>query len=167
MTFRFPGLNQAQIDWFLANGVDIMALATPIGAQTAKGIVKNNRFVSDPSGPHWVVFEEPEDLVFWQPRTGELKTLNGRAFALGEDAIVNAGSYAFDGNLNILAEPLAWLARKRDGIVVIDWDRAFDNLRDCPRIAVDEALLPIYRRYMRPGRIPELFILTSNRRLAA
>jgi hypothetical protein len=43
---------------------------------------------------------------------------------------------------------------------------AFDRLRDCPRIAVAEHLLPLYRRHMQPASMPELLIIPEQRRAA-
>ena len=64
----------------------------------------------------------------------------GRAFALGEDAIGNPGTYSFDCNLNIWPDPLMWLRAKCDGCVILDWRRAWSCLQDAPRIAVHERL---------------------------
>src|SRR4051794_10034884 len=74
-------------------------------------------------GAAWLGFEGPDDTVFWNASTGELATDLGRAFALGEDNISNPGTFAFDCNLNLFADPLNWLRAKRDGVVVLDWAR--------------------------------------------
>lgn len=71
----------------------------------------------NPEGPQWLVFAEEHDLVFWQPVTGEIATDAGRAFALGEEAIGNPATTAFDRWLNIYADPLEWLRNDRRGIV--------------------------------------------------
>jgi hypothetical protein len=42
----------------------------------------------------------------------------------------------------------------------------FDRLRDAPRIALAESLLPLYRRHMKPTRTPELFIISDKRKAA-
>jgi hypothetical protein len=118
------------------------------------------------NGPLWFAFIEPEDIVFWEPRTGALATWNGRAFALGESMIDNASTYSFDFALNVFASPLDWLRAERDGIVVVNWDRAFDYLRDCPRVAVDKALRPLYLRQMKPPRLPEVFIRSERKEAA-
>jgi hypothetical protein len=121
-------------------------------------------FVAD--GPRWLAFEEDEDFVFWQPRTGELATAEGRTFALGEALIDDAWTYSFDCSLNIFKSPLEWLQAKRDGIVVVDWPSAFDRLRDCPRVAVAEAMLFNYRRHMKPPRMPEVYVIPERSRAA-
>jgi hypothetical protein len=126
----------------------------------------DGRFENDPAGDGWIVFPEREDIVFWRPSSGELATWYGRAFAIGEDAIDNPATYAFDCQLNIFATPLEWLRAKRDGVVVIDWSLAFDRLRDCPRIAVAEPLLFQFRRAMKPRRLPDVLVLTDRRAAA-
>lgn len=80
--------------------------------------------------------------------------------------IYNPGTYSFNCALNIFVDPLDWLRAKRDGIVVLDWTRAFDRLRDAPRIALAESLVPKYERYMRPAHMPKLFVISNKRRAA-
>ena len=58
---------------------------------------------------------------------------------------------------------LAWAVdAASDGIVILDWSRAFDRLRDAPRIAMGESLLPLYKQHMRPCRMPEVFGLDDE-----
>jgi hypothetical protein len=125
------------------------------------------RIEAAPTGGRWLAFEQDDDTVFWQPRSANFATDCGRAFALGEDIIDNPGTYAFDCSLNIFADPLDWLRAGRDGIVVLDWRRAFERLRDAPRVAVVEELFARYTRSMKPGRLPEVTVLRSLRRRAA
>lgn len=160
--------NQAELDWLLAQGIPIEAIATPVALMVATGAAASDGlFESRAAGPRWIAFGQDDDIVFWQPRTGELARDTGRAFALGESAISNPGTYAFDCSLNIFRGPADWLASNRDGIVVLDWSQAFDRLRDAPRIAIAEPLLPTYRRFMKPARLPELFVLPEHGRIAA
>jgi hypothetical protein len=49
---------------------------------------------------------------------------------------------------------------------VLDWNSTFDRLRDVPRIAIAETLLPLYRRHMKPARMPAVSVIT-NGKLAA
>ena len=131
-----------------------MSLAQPLAMKVALGhIAPDGRFEPDIRRDRWFVFDEAEadDMVFWQRQTGRLTTWSGRAFALGQAAIDEAATYSFDCSLNIFDDPLDWLRSRRDGIVVLDWTRAFDRLRDAPRIALAESLLPLYRRHMRPA----------------
>lgn len=165
---RFVCPTQSELDWLLRAGVDIMTLATPRPMQIAVGrLAHDGLFEPDNSGDRWLAFEEGyvDDIVFWQPRLRRLATWSGRAFALGEHLIDSPATYAFDCNLNIFADPLDWLRAKRDGIVVLPgrWPLAFERLRDAPRIAIAEALLPTYRRHMRPGHLPELFVMPDMR----
>jgi len=134
---------------------------TATGFAAADGL-----FESVDNAQRWLAFEEAEDTVFWQPRYGTIATYANRAFALGEAAINDPGTYALDCSLNIYADPLEWLRAERDGIVVLDWNVAFDRLRDAPRITIAERLLPLYRRHMKPAHTPELFVMLAGRRAA-
>lgn len=159
---------QAHLDWLLGAGVPLMALIRPEPVRLAIGIKAHDGiFDEDPDGAPWLCFPEIEDCVFWQPRTGELARWNGRAFALGEAAIYNAGTYSFNANLNIFESPLHWLRAKRDGCVIIDWSRCWSRLQDAPRIAVDERLLAKLKHHLQPPRLPELFVLRQRGEAAA
>jgi hypothetical protein len=166
-------LSQAHLDWFKRQGVPVTALFTsiddgnPTAIRVARGHrAEDGRFEDDPAGPQWLAFEEPEDVVYWNPRVAKLATRNGRAFALGEDAITNPGTYAFDNRLDIYPDPLTWLRAKRDGIVILDWSRAWSRLQDAPRVGVSESLFATYSRHMRPPAGPEVFVLKQERMAA-
>lgn len=164
----YPSIDFGRFNWFLKAGVPMDTLIRLMPIRTATGIVASDgRFEEHPSGQCFLAFTEAEDVVYWQPRSGELGTWTGRAFALGEDAIYNPGTYAFDCHLNIWPDPLAWLRAKCDGCVILDWPRAWSRLQDAPRIAVHERLLVTYRRHMKPPRGPETFVLTDGLAVAA
>jgi hypothetical protein len=151
-------------------GVPHPTLSAMAGVQVVHGVrAADGRFDETPAGKPFLAFHEevPDDMVLWCPSTGELATLFGRAFALGEDNIVNAATYAFDTHLHLFADPMDWLRDGGNGAVVIDWSRAFDRLRDAPRLAVDETLLATYRAAMKPARLPELAVLTNIRKTSA
>ncbi len=109
--------------------------------------------------------EVSDDVVLWRLETGELSSLHGRAFALGEENILNAGTYSLDRRLMVYDNPLQWLQNEGRGIVPLRWDMAFDWLRDAPRVTVTESLLPAYRKAMKPS-MPELAVLCERRMLA-
>ena len=147
-------------------GVPAMTLIRPSLVRIALGHkAPDGRFEPDPSGGRWYTFDvvDADDIVFWQRDTGDIATWDGRAFALGQERIGEAATYSFDCALNIFASPLDWLRADRDGIVVVDWCLAFDRLRDAPRIAIAESLLPLYRRHMKPARMPDLFVIPARR----
>lgn len=162
------GLRQAEIDWLLRCGVTVAAMVRPTAILAATGgIGPDGIFESSCDGSRWLAFEQEDDIVFWQPRSSTFATDSGRSFALGEELINNPGTYAFDCSLNIFADPLDWLRAGRDGIVILDWSRAFERLRDAQRVAVVEELFARYTRSMKPGRLPEVSVLRSMRRRAA
>ena len=161
--------SKAEIEMLRTAGVAIMSLAKPWAMKVACGyLASDNRFEPHGRGDRWFAFDEfgAGDIVFWHWPTGRVTTWYGRAFALGEEVINNPGTYSFDCALNIFAGPVDWLRAKRDGIVVLDWTRAFDRLRDAPRIALAESLVPKYERYMRPAHMPKLFVISNKRRAA-
>jgi hypothetical protein len=159
--------SQTEISWFIRQGVSTTAMVRPIAMMVAVGSrASDGLFDNSNGGERWLAFEQEDDWVFWQPRHGAFATYVGRAFALGEDIIDNPGTYSFDCALNIFSDPLDWLRAKRDGIVVLDWARAFDRLRDLPRMAIIETLLPLYRRHMQPRHTPELFVIPGRRQAA-
>lgn len=163
---------QSELNLFLCAGFDIFALAKPLAMKVAIGYVaRDGCFEPDPHGERWFAFEQhdADDIVFWHQPTARFATWTGRAFALGQAIIDLPETYAFDCALNIFDNPMDWLRTHRDGIVVLPlrWALAFDRLRDCPRIAIAEPLVPIYRRWMKPGHMPELSVLRSTAKAAA
>ncbi|WP_234050733.1 MULTISPECIES: hypothetical protein [unclassified Xanthobacter] len=165
---QYPLMEFRHFDWLRRAGVAVETITSRMPIRVAKGSVADDGCFDDaPEGAPFLVFEEAEDLVFWQPRTGALATWHGRAFALGEGAILDPLTYAFDCNLNLYANPLAWLQAGCDGCVVLDWSRAFDHLRHASRIAVSEDLLFLYRRHMKPARMPELSVLVTRKAVVA
>lgn len=163
--------SQSELDAFRGAGVDAMALVKPIAMRVALGLqAHDGRLDPDPDGERWFAFEEAaaDDVVFWRRPTRQLATWSGRAFALGQEIIDQPATYSFDCALNIFDDPLDWLLARRDGIVILPdrWPLVFDRLRDAPRIAVAESQLPMYRRHMRPARLPEVFVIPDRRRAA-
>ena len=161
--------SQKEIDSLMGAGVSIGALAMPAAMLVAVGNVRRDGlFDPDPAGHRWFAFDEfgSDDVVLWHQETNASARWFGSAFALGADAIETAATYSFDCALNIFRDPLDWLRSGRDGIVVLDWSLAFERLRHAPRIAIEESLLPTYRRHMRPARSPELFVIPERRQAA-
>ncbi len=133
-------LRQSHIDWLLSHGVTIEAMIWPEAMLACGG-----------------EFYFPDDDAFWEPKAKGRK-LRGH-FCLGADNILDADNYSFDGPLVIHETPLAWLKANRRGIVVIDWSRAFDQLRDCPRVSVPKSLMAVYRKHMKVPRMPDVRIV--------
>jgi hypothetical protein len=91
------------------------------------------RDVSDASGAHVaVVFPASDDLgqlldlAAWDPETGRLALLLGRVSMLGQD---NLYSLRLGEPLAMHETPLDWLKSNRDGVFVIDPQRASPLLR--------------------------------------
>lgn len=169
----YQPLQPRQLDWFRRHGVPLTALITSVDTGNPSAVMiahgtkaASGRFDDDPSGPAWFAFEEREDVVYWNPARNDIATFNGRAFALGEDAVYNPGTYAFDNRLDLYPEPLSWLRVKRDGCVVLDWSRAWSRLQDAKRVGISESLLGPYKRHMRPPAGPEVFVIAEERAAA-
>ncbi|MDX1070460.1 hypothetical protein GOL32_18080 [Sinorhizobium medicae] len=163
----YPRLTQNHLDWLCAQGVSLSALRGPPMILLAHGVrAADGCFEHDAYGQQWLAFPEHDDVIYWQPRSGEFATWNNRRFALGEDAIHAAATYSFGHCLNILESPLEWLRASRDGIVIVDWDQAFDRLRDVQRIAVVESLLSKLEHHLQPPRLPEIFVLPRREAVA-
>lgn len=172
------GLRQRHLDWLRRSGVSIQSMIfsryhQPSAIQLGYGeVAPDGRFDFTDDGEAWLAFDifdgfmEQVDICFWQPRTGELATLLGRTFALGQEIFDDPATYCFDCRLNIFADPLRWLQAGRDGIVVVDWARAFDRLRDCQRIAVAEEVLQQFEKHMQPAHTPEVFVIPARRAAA-
>ena len=124
----------------------------------------DGRFDEDASGPAWVAFEEPQDVVYWRPSTGEVATFCNRAFALNEDAIDDPATYSLDGRLHIHATVGRWILNEGRGIFVIDWTRAYQRLKDAPRIRIDEALVWNYQDHMKPPALPDVVVRRQTKR---
>jgi hypothetical protein len=135
----------SQVSWLASQGVPRDFLPALVNLRTVDGAIAFYEPISD-------------DVVLWHPRTDGLTSMFGKAFALGEGNIANAGTYAFDCALHVHADALAWLRDKARGIVVLRWDLAFDHLRDAPRLAVAEGVLPRYQSAMRPS-LPDLYVM--------
>ncbi len=162
-----PGLNQAQIDWLLRNDVMVEAMIRPEPLRLARGRAVNRLFRHEPDGAAWLAIAEGRDVVYWQPRTREIATETGATFALGQDAIDLPETYAFDCYLNVFADPLEWLQAGREGVVVLDWSKAWERFHAAPRLALASPVIIAYRRHFKPPNGPEVVELKVTRRAAA
>jgi hypothetical protein len=165
--FSYRGPRQRHIDLLKANGVSIWAMVRPDPIRLAIGERTSlDYFVEVGEGEEWIAFGAPGDIVYWHPETGRLATARNRAFALGEELIGNAFTYAMDQSLRIFTDPFDWLRHGRKGIVVLKWQWAFDRLRHCSSIAVPESLLDVYLQHMQPSPLPRLLVIPEGRAAA-
>jgi hypothetical protein len=162
-----PQVSWPQFKWLIDQGVPPAAMVKLADTRIVRGRAVTGRLDLDPAGDAFLAFEEADDVVLWCPKSGALVSLDGHAFALGDDNIDNPITYAFDNYLMVHDGPLDWLRDGCQGVVILRWDQAFDRLRDAPRIAVTETLLPTYRRQMTPHHLPDLAVAANNHRIAA
>jgi hypothetical protein len=164
-------LTQAHLDQLLGAGITTQTILRPSVVMATRGQrAHDGRFdYRQRAKPDWLAFEEAEDFVFCPvDRLGDeappFATAEGRAFALGEDNIWNPGTYALDGWLSVWPSPLAWLQAGRRGIVIVDWDRVFECLRDCPRILGETVILAErIDTLMHPARLPAISVRQKQR----
>ena len=96
-------------------------------------------FDFDEAGERALVFIEDHDLIAWQPRTGQLATWRGVAFALGEAAIWNPASWFMGGGLKVHRTPLEWLKDDRGGICIVRRELTYAMLKHVPRLVFADA----------------------------
>lgn len=162
----YIGATAKTFAWLQSQGVrvDVLESLAMMPLRLAHGHVGDDGiFEDDISGPPHLVFPQHDDVVYWHPKSGSLGSWNGRSFALGEDMVDIPETYAFDCNLNLFPDPMQWLKAKRDGIVILDWHRAWIRLQDAPRIAVHDSLLPLFKRHFQPPHKPEISIFKTDR----
>lgn len=162
----YPCIEVDKFEWLYRAGVpsETLVALMPIRFATGRRAV-DGIFEPHPTGSDFLVFDgHPDDIVYWSPRSGALATAVNRAFALGEENIHYAPTYALGASLAIHATPLEWLRDRCRGIVVLDWSQAFDRLRDAPRIAITSALMDTYKKHMRPVRMPVVSVLPTDRK---
>ncbi len=158
-------LKQRHLDWLVGNDVAPASIIHPEQMMIAKGVRADDGVLDHHAGgPEWFAFYEPQDIVYWRPRDQQVAWEFGRGFCLGQDALDNPATTALGQYLKVFADPLQWLQERRQGIFILRWDWAFDFLRDVPRVAVAEEVLPIYRHHMKPGQLPELAVITKDAR---
>lgn len=122
---QYALLDQRQIDWLADRGVSREAMSGSWLIKTARVTFEGKeRFVQNSKGTDvfiLVVEENTEiiDLLAWELRSGRLATFRGHAFALGQDQILSAGTYALGGKLRVHRSPLSWLRAERRGIVIL------------------------------------------------
>jgi len=156
-------LNQQEIDWFVARGISAIDIVSPDPIQVVHGHSCPEGYLNlDTEGPRWFAIPQPKGGVFWRPEAGALASEWGNVFALGEELIFNPGTTALGQSLPIYADPLSWLRHSRFGLVVLKWQLAFDQLRDVSRVAVDERVIRLYRRHMRPPSMPVVSIMRAK-----
>jgi hypothetical protein len=162
----FPQIGEPQFQWLRNNGVPVQTLID-LDLRTINGVKAEDGRFEQGDGASWIILPEECDLVFWQPKSGEISTALGRVFAVGQDAAQNEWACAMGGSLSIFETPLDWLRASCKGIVVLDWSLAFERLRDVPRISVPEKLAITYQRHMKPARLPKFSIVKDDTKMEA
>lgn len=84
-------------------------------------------------------FGEVVDLCAWPPdRPDRWARHEGAGFALGEEALGNAGTFAFGGSLRVVRTPLGWLQAEGRALCILDPGLAWHRLSNAPRLAAED-----------------------------
>lgn len=124
-------MNQRQLDWLLGQGISIDALINPVAVDATDDAL------------HF-----PDYDTFWNPKTGQ--------FISSQWCLGDQYDRLSDDPLVIHETPIHWLRASRHGIVIIDWSRIFEMLRDEPDISCPGSLKQKYVKFMRPQRTPRV-----------
>ena len=146
--------DEREIRWLLAQGVSDTAMLkpTPIRAGNVR-FLDGATFDFDAGAARALIFTEERDLVAWSPRTGQLASWRGVAFALGEEAVFNPASWFVGFGLHAYRLPLDWLCAGREGIVIVRPRLTYAMLRHVPRLIVEDVELGRQlRRWLRPPK---------------
>ncbi|WP_158266862.1 hypothetical protein [Alsobacter soli] len=121
-------LNQAELDWLRGQGVPAEAIHKPSLLLAARvEFLAGGRFEfarGDDNAVAAIViitrdaFGAPRDLVAWNPRTGDLGSLYGFAWALDESEIY--APRLDDDPMRVWSTPLQWLRAGRRGLCLVD-----------------------------------------------
>ena len=132
-------LKQTELDFLLNDGMIRSAPLLPHGrcerhaamSSTMDGLSPIPVVIDGSHSKSWPSMTSCSGIV----ETVVLGAGRERRSPLARNASTIPSTFAFDCGLNIFASPIDWLRARRDGICVIDWTRAFERLRDAPRIA--------------------------------
>ena len=104
-------------------------------------------------------FGDEIDIVYWNPKTGDLATEYNRTFALGEEQIGDPWLCANSGRLKVHPSPWEWLINGKKGIVIVREEIAFDNLRYIPKLCVKETSFgERIEKMIQPRSMPKIFV---------
>jgi hypothetical protein len=158
----FQTLRQVHIDWLIQNGVTPDSIIKPTVMELARGSKAADGVFEHGFGLEWFAIPVDDDAVYWRPKTGEIATEFGTVFALGQEHVLNPGVTALGRWLHIHSSPLDWLREGRQGLFILRWEWAFEQLRDVARVAVPEGLVGRYERAMKPPHLPEIGVIPSE-----
>jgi len=162
-----PGPVRAGHVRFLASKTHAFSSVTSLNSK-ANSIKARRVFDFDEAGERALVFIEDHDLIAWQPRTGQLASWRGVAFALGESAIWNPASWFMGGGLKVHRTPLEWLKDDRRGICIVRRELTYAMLKHVPRLVfADAAHARQVKRWLQPPQPRAEIMVEIQERVAA
>lgn len=119
-------VNQAQIEWLLAQGVSPVSMIRLGGPACYRIRVDRDRFEPDPEGQPAFVFPEWSqgeiiDLIAWDGK--RLIPRTGRCMILGFDRLEGWCDHLVP--LRVFKDPVTWMVDRMNGIVIINEDAAW------------------------------------------
>jgi hypothetical protein len=144
--------DENQLRWLMhRQGVSDTALLRPTHIRAANvTFLDSYTFDFDAAGVPALLFEEDEDWIAWQPKTGQIASWASKAFALGQDAIFNPATYFVGSMLRVHQSPLEWLKAERDGIVIVQPQYAHSYLRDACMSCGDQTFAKQLTEWIQP-----------------
>jgi hypothetical protein len=109
---------------------------------------------------------EPCDLIAWQPVFARVAAWYGRASLLGLESLW-APRIAFDGALAIFETPLEWLTAGRQGVIIVNPERAAPLLREAEHLRAPNEKYGLYLRSLVTARPPRIVVPKTSLRSAA
>jgi hypothetical protein len=169
-------LKQADLDWFVKQGVPALALArSRIGAFgflrvddvvfLEGGCFEFRRHLSsgNPEPAYTLtardVCGDIVDIVAWQPVTGRLASWVGRAAMLGTE---NLYGPRLNEGLLVHDDLLAWLRSFRDGVVVVNEKRAAWWLRSAEPLVVSSIESGRYLKQILSQPAPRILVSAAE-----
>ncbi len=164
MKLDYP--NEIEVQWLFSQGVSDVALLQPEAIRAGRvRFLENETFEFADDGQRVLIFRVVEcgceiDRIAWSPRDGKLATWRGVAFALGQNAIWNPGTYFAGGALRLHRTALDWLKADRDGICIVNPKLAYSQLHHEDRLIFSDAVYAAQvRKWMKPPKVRSQFLV--------
>jgi hypothetical protein len=129
-------LDHLTLTSLLALGIDMMAIASPwcLSRAHVAFLPRADRYMPLCTGEPALIFgildPGPIDLAAWWPTGDRIGTRLGVGASLGQGQIGRDGLGIADRPIPVFRNPLTWLRRHREGLVVADWKAASHLLSD-------------------------------------
>jgi hypothetical protein len=176
---RLSSVRWSEFDRFMKSGVPARALVYPELPARARVVFFPDRplfdFAEDVGEdgfvPAFVILARDEfgdacDLVAWAPGEARVAAWLGRASMLGLESLWAPG-IMYDGALVVHETPREWLRSERQGVVVVEPQRAAPLLREAKHLCASTAEHGFSLRSLLASRPPRIVVPKASLRRAA